>query len=38
VAIVATSGRLLLLAIGLGSLATLLMLNGFLLLVELPFG
>jgi hypothetical protein len=37
VSIVATSRRLLLFAIGLGGLATLLMLNGFLLLVELPF-
>jgi hypothetical protein len=38
VSIVATSVRLLLLAGGLGALATLLMLNGFLLLIELPFG
>ena len=38
VSIVATSRRLLLLGTGLGVLATLLMLNGFLLLVELPFG
>jgi hypothetical protein len=38
VSIVATSRQLLLLATGLGSLATLLMLNGFLLLVDLPFG
>jgi hypothetical protein len=38
VSIVAASRRLLLLGIGLGTLATLLMLNGFLLLVDLPFG
>jgi Domain of unknown function (DUF4337) len=38
VSIVATSRRLLLLAITLGGLATLLMLNGFLLLVDLPIG
>src|SRR5438552_1407189 len=38
VSIVATSRRLLLLGTGLGALATLLMLNGFLLLVALPFG
>jgi hypothetical protein len=38
VSIVATSRRLLLLAIALGGLATLLMLNGFLLLVDLPIG
>jgi hypothetical protein len=38
VSIVATSVRLLLLAGGLGALATLLMVNGFLLLIELPFG
>jgi hypothetical protein len=38
VSIVATSRRLLLLATGLGVLATLLMVNGFLLLVALPFG
>jgi Domain of unknown function (DUF4337) len=38
VSIVATSRRLLLLGVGLGSMATLLMLNGFLLLVDLPFG
>jgi len=36
VSIVATSHRLLLVAVGLGGVATLLMLNGFLLLVELP--
>jgi hypothetical protein len=36
VSIVATSRPLLLAAIGLGGLATLLMLNGFLLVVELP--
>jgi hypothetical protein len=38
VSIVATSRRLLLLAIALGGVATLLMLNGFLLLVDLPIG
>jgi uncharacterized protein DUF4337 len=38
VSIVAASHRLLWLAVGLGALATLLMLNGFLLLVDLPFG
>jgi hypothetical protein len=36
VSIVATSRPLLWIALGLGGLATLLMLNGFLLLVELP--
>jgi len=38
VSIVAASRPLLLLGVGLGSLATLLMLNGFLLLFDLPFG
>jgi hypothetical protein len=38
VSIVATSHRLLLLSIGLGVLAVVLMLNGFLLLFDLPFG
>lgn len=38
VSIVATSRRLLGLAIGLGVVATVLMLNGFLLLVPLPIG
>ncbi len=38
VSIVATSHRLLLLCIGLGGVAVILMLNGFLLLFELPFG
>jgi hypothetical protein len=38
VSIVATSHRLLLLGIGLGVVAVVLMLNGFLLLFELPFG
>jgi hypothetical protein len=38
VSIVASSRRLLLLGIGLGAIATLLALNGFLLLVELPIG
>ena len=38
VSIVATSRRLLLVAVALGGLATLLMLNGFLLQVELPGG
>ena len=38
VSIVAASRPLLLLGLGLGSVATLLMLNGFLLLFELPFG
>ncbi|MCA1647899.1 MAG: DUF4337 domain-containing protein [Chloroflexi bacterium] len=38
VSIVAASRPLLLLGIGLGGLATVLMLNGFLLLFELPFG
>ena len=38
VSIVAASRRLLLVAIGLGLAASALMLNGFLLLVELPFG
>ncbi len=38
VSIVATSRHLLLVAIGLGGVATLLMLNGFLLLVPLPGG
>ena len=38
VSIVATSRRLLLLAITLGGLATLLMLNGFFLVVDLPIG
>ena len=38
VSIVATSRRLLGLAIGLGVVATALMLNGFLLLVPLPTG
>src|SRR5919199_3199596 len=38
VSIVATSRALLWLGIGLGGLATLLMLNGFLLVIELPFG
>jgi len=36
VSIVATSRRLLLVALGLGTVATLLMLNGFLLIVDLP--
>jgi hypothetical protein len=36
VSIVATSRRLLMVAIGLGVAATLLMLNGFLLIVDLP--
>ena len=38
VSIVAASRPLLLLGLGLGGVATLLMLNGFLLLFELPFG
>ena len=38
VSIVAASRPLLLLGIGLGSLATVMMLNGFFLLFELPFG
>ncbi len=38
VSIVMVSGRLLLLALGLGGLATLLMLNGFFLAVTLPIG
>ena len=38
VSIVATSRRLLLVAVALGVVATLLMLNGFFLLVELPGG
>jgi Domain of unknown function (DUF4337) len=38
VSIVATSRRLLVLGIGLGALATLLMVNGFLLLFDLPIG
>jgi hypothetical protein len=38
VSIVATSRRLLLLAIALGGVATLLMLNGFFLVVDLPIG
>ena len=38
VSIVAASRRLLLLGLALGALATLLMLNGFLLLVDLPVG
>ncbi len=38
VSIVATSRRLLALAIALGCVATLLMINGFFLLVPLPFG
>jgi hypothetical protein len=38
VSIVAASRRLLLVGAGLGIAATALMLNGFLLLVELPFG
>jgi hypothetical protein len=38
VSIVAASRPLLLLGIGLGGAATVLMLNGFLLLFELPFG
>ena len=38
VSIVAASRRLLLVGVGLGLLATLLMLNGFLLTVELPGG
>ncbi len=38
VSIVANSHRLLVLAIVLGAVGTLLMLNGFLLLVELPIG
>jgi hypothetical protein len=38
VSIVAASRPLLLLSVGLGGAATLLMLNGFLLLFELPFG
>ncbi|MBV9326839.1 MAG: DUF4337 domain-containing protein [Chloroflexi bacterium] len=38
VSIVATSRHLLLVAIGLGALATLLMLNGFFLIVPLPGG
>jgi hypothetical protein len=38
VSIVATSRRLLILAVALGAVATLLMLNGLLLLVELPIG
>ena len=38
VSIVAASRPLLLLGIGLGSLATLLMLNGFFLFFELPLG
>jgi hypothetical protein len=36
VSIVAASGRVLALALGLGTIATALMLNGFLLLVDLP--
>jgi hypothetical protein len=38
VSIVAASRALLSLGVGLGVLATLLMLNGFLLIIELPFG
>jgi hypothetical protein len=38
VSIVATSRRLLLVGIGLGLIATCLMLNGFLLLIDLPVG
>jgi hypothetical protein len=37
VSIVAASRQLLLLGIGLGGVATVLMLNGFLLLFDLPF-
>ncbi|HYW89460.1 MAG TPA: DUF4337 family protein, partial [Chloroflexota bacterium] len=37
VSIVATSRRLLVLGLALGAVATVLMLNGFLLVFELPF-
>jgi len=38
VSIVAVSGRVLALALGLGTIAAFLMLNGFLLLLDLPIG
>ena len=38
VSIVAVSGRVLALALGLGTIAACLMLNGFLLLLDLPIG
>ena len=38
VAIVAVSGRVLAVALGVGAIAALLMLNGFVLLVDLPIG